>query len=112
MRSDGFTCNSKNYDRKLKELKLKDLMLHKEHHLSNTLGDDYDSYYLSAVYERENKFVLSEITIPHIDLPLNYITGLEVTKHGDSIMDTPIYTLHMPGGYTLPVSSKDGGLLL
>lgn len=91
-------------------VKLKDLKLHKEHHASNNTKEGSDSYYLSAVYEYENNFVVSEITIPHIALPLNVITGFDTDYTAYSFGDDVEYTLHMPGNHTLPVYRTDKGV--
>lgn len=86
-------------------VKLKDLKLHKEQHTSNNT-----KYYLSAVYEYENNFVVSEITIPHIALPLDIITGFDTDLTDYSFGVDVEYTLHMPGNHTLPVYRTDKGV--
>ena len=91
-------------------VKLKDLKLHKEQHTSNNTKRGSDSYYLSAVYEYENNFVVSEITIPHIALPLDIITGFDTDLNDYSFGVIPEYTLHMPGNHTLPVCRTDKGV--
>ena len=91
-------------------VKLKDLKLHKEHHADNNAKGGSNSYYLSAVYEYENNFVVSEITIPHIALPLNVITGFDTDLTSFSFSDDIEYTLHMPGDHTLPVYRTDKGV--
>ena len=91
-------------------VKLKDLKLHKVHHASNNTKGGSNSYYLSAVYEYENNFVVSEITIPHIALPLNVITGFDTDYTAYSFSDDVEYTLHMPGNHTLTVYRTDKGV--
>ena len=91
-------------------VKLKDLKLHKVHHASNNTKSGSNSYYLSAIYEYENNFVVSEITIPHIALPLNVITGFDTDYTAYSFSDDVEYTLHMPGNHTLPVYRTDKGV--
>ena len=91
-------------------VKLKDLKLHKVHHADNNTKGGSNSYYLSAVYEYENNFVVSEITIPHIALPLNVITGFDTDLNDYSFGVIPEYTLHMPGNNTLPVYRTDKGV--
>ena len=91
-------------------VKLKDLKLHKVHHASNNTKSGSNSYYLSAVYEYENNFVVSEITIPHIALPLNVITGFDTDSTAYSFGDDVEYTLHMPGNHKLPVYRTDKGV--
>lgn len=91
-------------------INLKDLKLYKEHCVNNITEKEYDSYYLSAVYEYENNFVVSEITIPHIALPLNVITGFDTDYTAYSFGDDVEYTLHMPGNHTLPVYRTDKGV--
>ena len=91
-------------------INLKDLKLYKEHCVNNITEKEYDSYYLSAVYEYENNFVVSEITIPRIALPLNFITGFDTDRTDYSFGDIIEYTLHMPGNHTLPVYRTDKGV--
>lgn len=91
-------------------INLKDLKLYKEHCVNNITEKEYDSYYLSAVYEYENNFVVSEITIPRIALPLNFITGFDTDHTAYSFGDIIEYTLHMPGNHTLPVYRTDKGV--
>lgn len=91
-------------------INLKDLKLYKEHCVNNITKKEYDSYYLSAVYKHENNFVVSEITIPRIALPLNVITGFDIDLTARSFGDIPEYTLRLPGNHTLPVYRTDKGI--
>lgn len=50
----------------MSKYELKDLQLHKE-----TINDNAEVYYLSAIYEYEDDCAVHEVVIPRIILPIN-----------------------------------------